>query len=64
MYTEGLLLSMPGPYELVVIFLVVLLVFGAGKLPEIGRLLGKGIREFKKSLHDDVNSHEDDGKKQ
>lgn len=35
--------------ELVVIFLIVLLLFGAAKLPEIGRALGKAIKEFKKA---------------
>ena len=36
--------------EMVVIFLVILLLFGANRLPDIGRSLGKSIREFKKSL--------------
>ena len=36
--------------ELLLIFLVCLLLFGAARLPEIGRSLGEGIREFKKSL--------------
>ena len=35
--------------ELVLILLIVLVVFGAGKLPQIGDALGKGIRNFKKS---------------
>jgi len=39
-----------GWFELVVIFLIVLIVFGAGRLPEIGSGLGKGIMNFKKSL--------------
>ena len=43
-------MSMPGPLELGVIFLVVLFLFGAKRLPEIGRALGEGIREFKKSM--------------
>ena len=37
----------PGPAELVLILLVVLIIFGAGKLPGVGKALGKGIREFK-----------------
>ena len=41
-----------GPWELLVIFLVILLLFGAKRLPEIAQGLGKGIREFKKSLKD------------
>lgn len=36
-----------GPLELILIFLVVLLVFGAKRIPEIARGIGKGIREFK-----------------
>ena len=43
-------MSMPGPMEVVVILVVVLLLFGAKRLPEIGRALGEGIREFKKSI--------------
>lgn len=45
-------MSMPGPLEVVVIVFVVLLLFGAKRLPEIGKALGEGIREFKKALKD------------
>ena len=38
-----------GPLELVIILVIVLLIFGAGKLPQIGNALGKSIREFRKS---------------
>jgi sec-independent protein translocase protein TatA len=38
--------------ELVIILVVVLLLFGAKRLPEIGAAMGKGIRDFKKSLSD------------
>ncbi|HEY7877382.1 MAG TPA: twin-arginine translocase TatA/TatE family subunit [Gemmatimonadaceae bacterium] len=41
-----------GIEKLVLIFLVVLLVFGARRIPEIAGSMGKGIREFKKSLHE------------
>ena len=40
----------PGPMELVIILVVVMLVFGVGKLPEVGAGLGRGIREFRQSL--------------
>jgi sec-independent protein translocase protein TatA len=40
-------LGMP---ELILILVVVLVIFGAGKLPEVGASLGKGIRDFKKSM--------------
>jgi TatA/E family protein of Tat protein translocase len=42
--------GMPGPMELVIILLIVLVIFGASKVPEIGKSLGKGIKEFKKSV--------------
>jgi len=38
-----------GLQELLVIFLLVLLLFGAKRLPEVGKALGRGIREFKKA---------------
>jgi sec-independent protein translocase protein TatA len=39
-----------GPLELVIILLVVLLLFGAKRLPELGRSLGSGMKEFKESV--------------
>ncbi len=39
-----------GPWEIVILVLVILLVFGARRLPEIGRGLGKGMREFKDAI--------------
>ena len=39
-----------GPWELALLLLVVLLVFGPKRLPEMGRSLGKGMREFKNSI--------------
>lgn len=39
-----------GPWELFVIFFVILLLFGAKRLPEIAQGMGKGIREFKKAM--------------
>ena len=38
---------MPGPLEMFIIALVILVFFGAKKIPEIARGMGKGIREFK-----------------
>lgn len=38
-----------GPMELGIIVLIVLIVFGAGKLPQVGGAIGKGIREFRKA---------------
>ena len=41
-----------GPSELVIIFLIILLVFGAKRIPEIAAGLGKGINEFKKAARE------------
>lgn len=38
------------PWELLIVFLAILLLFGAKRLPEIGGSLGKGIRGFKESI--------------
>ncbi len=42
----------PGPWEWMLILMLLVLVFGAKRLPEIGKGMGKGIREFKKSLRE------------
>ena len=41
-----------GMPELIIILIIILIIFGAGKLPEIGSGIGKGIRNFKKATHD------------
>ena len=41
-----------GPFELVLIFLAILLIFGAKRIPEIARGLGKGIKEFKSATNE------------
>ena len=48
---EIFLSAMPGGWEMVVIALVILLMFGAKKLPELARGLGQGIREFKGAVN-------------
>ena len=40
-----------GPLELLIVLIIVLVVFGAKRLPEMGRNLGKGIKEFKEGLN-------------
>ncbi len=47
-----------GMGELVVILVIVLILFGAGKLPEIGKGLGKGIRNFKEATADPLEGEE------
>ena len=41
--------NLGGP-EMLILLVIVLLVFGVGKLPEVGSALGRGIRDFRKSL--------------
>lgn len=48
------LISMPGLGEWIVIGLVVFIFFGAAKLPQLGKGLGEGIRNFKKGLKGDA----------
>jgi sec-independent protein translocase protein TatA len=45
-------MAMPGPTELIIIFLIVLVIFGASRLPQIGKGLGEGIRNFKAGVHE------------
>ena len=44
--------------ELVIIFLIVLLLFGAKRLPEIGRSVGKAIQSFKKGMSDESDKND------
>ena len=53
-------MGMPGLPELLIILFVIVLLFGAKKLPDLAAGLGKGIREFKKATH---GQDEDDQKK-
>jgi len=43
-------IGMPGPTELLIIFGIVLLVFGGKRLPEIAKGLGRGMRDFKRAF--------------
>ena len=40
----------PGPLEIVIVLVIVLLIFGPKRLPDLGRSLGRGMREFKESV--------------
>lgn len=48
-----------GVPELLLILVLALIIFGPGKLPEVGRALGKGIREFKKATTSITNEIEE-----
>ena len=53
---------MPGVQELLVILLIVIIIFGASKLPQLGRGLGEGIRNFKRGLKGDEESGSSDSR--
>jgi sec-independent protein translocase protein TatA len=48
-----------GPFELIIVLVLVIIIFGAGKLPEIGSALGKGIKEFRNTTRE-INEIKDD----
>jgi sec-independent protein translocase protein TatA len=48
-----------GPLELIVVLIIALIVFGPKRLPELGRSLGRGIREFRGSIGGDNEDEED-----
>ena len=49
-----------GPMELVVILVIALVVLGPKKLPEVGRSVGRGMREFKESLTGDHETQDEE----
>ena len=57
-----LLIGMPGGWEWIIIILVVLIFFGAKRIPELARGLGKGIREFKDATKEIKKDIEDSSK--
>jgi sec-independent protein translocase protein TatA len=48
-----------GPLEIVIILIIALIVFGPKRLPELGRSMGRGMREFKNSLTSDKDDEDD-----
>jgi sec-independent protein translocase protein TatA len=49
-----------GPLELVIVLAIALIVLGPKKLPEVGRSIGNGMREFKESLSGERRDEDDD----
>lgn len=45
-------MPIPGPWELVLLLAIVLVIFGPGKLPAVGEAIGKGIREFRQASNE------------
>ncbi len=56
----GLAMWTPGPLEIVIILVIVLIIFGPKRLPDLGRSLGRGMREFKDSVSGRGDRHDDD----
>ena len=48
------MLFSPGPLELALLVLVILIFFGVGKLPEVGKALGQGLKSFKDAQREDA----------
>jgi sec-independent protein translocase protein TatA len=59
---SSILLWMPGAWEILLIALIVLLLFGGKKIPELMRGLGKGVKEFKDSQKDSEEKSNSDDK--
>ena len=52
----------PGPMELIIILVIVMMIFGVGRLPQVGNAIGRSIREFRKGQEeDDVSADDTDG---
>ncbi len=58
------ILGMFGPTEIIIIVLIVVLLFGGRKIPELMRGIGQGMKEFKKATKDEPASEEDTTEKE
>ena len=63
MLVPAVILGMPGPWEFILIILVLLLIFGGRKIPELMKGLGQGMKEFKKATQDNNDEKEEDKQK-
>lgn len=45
-----------GPWEIVLVIVIILIVFGPGKLPQVGESIGKAVQSFKKAKAEDDNT--------
>ncbi|MCF8334457.1 MAG: twin-arginine translocase TatA/TatE family subunit [Bacteroidales bacterium] len=59
MLNSILLAFSPGPFEIILVLVIVLLLFGGKKIPELMKGMGKGIRNFKDGLNTDEGEEED-----
>jgi sec-independent protein translocase protein TatA len=60
---EVTMLGSIGPTELILILLIVIIIFGARKLPDLGKSIGEGIKNFKKSMNEAKDSDKDNSPK-
>jgi len=60
---EGIMPFRFGPMELIIVLVVVLIIFGVGRLPEIGGAMGKALKEFR-STQKDITDEDTTGKKE
>lgn len=58
-----ILLGMVGPWQLVIIIVAILLLFGGKKIPELMKGLGEGMKEFKKARNENENGDEEEDQK-
>jgi len=59
---SSVILGMFGPWEIVIIVLVVILIFGGRKIPELMRGLGQGMKEFKNATKEDKENQDPEKK--
>ena len=57
---NSIILGVVGPWQIAIIFIIVLLLFGGKKIPELMKGLGKGIKEFKDGMAGDEETKEKD----
>ncbi|WP_305852742.1 twin-arginine translocase TatA/TatE family subunit [Aquimarina sp. U1-2] len=62
MIASSIILGMIGPWQIALIVVIVLLLFGGKKIPELMRGLGSGIKEFKDASKEDEDSQIDEKK--
>jgi len=49
-----------GPWEIALILVIILIVFGVGRLPQVGGAIGKGLRSFRKAQHGEEEEEEEE----